>query len=129
MYGMLELVQGDCGTVVPPVVPNLVVTNPPWGGRISGGAGGEWEGEGEAEGEGGEQGGEGEAEDWAAGGDGGWDRGAGRSRSRDASPVLGDSPELERAWRSLDGFLYRSCPGGCRWRVEVWCCGLGHIEE
>ncbi|GFR42581.1 hypothetical protein Agub_g3508, partial [Astrephomene gubernaculifera] len=39
VYSMLELTHGDCGSVQPPAVPQLVVCNPPWGARLLGGSG------------------------------------------------------------------------------------------
>jgi hypothetical protein len=70
-----------------------VVTNPPWGARLDGATdtrrGGRWRGASQGE-----------------------------LRERDGEPLEGWGGEggeggdgMERAWRALDAFLYRSCPG------------------
>ncbi|GLC64428.1 hypothetical protein PLESTF_000164900 [Pleodorina starrii] len=134
VYNMLELSQGDCGSVTPAAVPNMVVCNPPWGARLDG----EHDSFGDeavdmygstARDDGSEYGGDGDAGDGDAGAhlgvvprDVASAAAAAAGRRNGARRVVGGggggsetTPEQEAflasAWRSLDGFLYRQCPG------------------
>ncbi|KAG2437835.1 hypothetical protein HXX76_005454 [Chlamydomonas incerta] len=115
VLGMLELSLGDCGQLELPQPPTHVVCNPPWGSRLDGsnnlsGSGGSssrsrvWS-EGRSDwGEGGEQ----EKEEAGAAGWGEEEEAGGGAA---AAPSEREEAFLAAAWKSLDGFLYRQCPG------------------
>ncbi|KXZ42082.1 hypothetical protein GPECTOR_209g410 [Gonium pectorale] len=112
---MIELTQGDCGALAPPVTPNLVVCNPPWGGRLAAEAGDERRRRGGAAlHDEGYEGQDRDDHDHDGGGDPGEER-EGGGGSGEGWGEEGGGPEteayLEAAWRSLDSFLYRHCPG------------------
>ncbi|KAG2449789.1 hypothetical protein HYH02_005313 [Chlamydomonas schloesseri] len=128
VYNMLELQLADCGTVELPEPPTHVVCNPPWGARLDGSSSGSSSSGGSSRasrvwsegrddwGEGGDE--EGEAAAAGAGEEefGGGAGGRGHSgRYERGGPVAQPSEReeafLAAAWKSLDGFLYRQCPG------------------
>ncbi|KAG2497373.1 hypothetical protein HYH03_004531 [Edaphochlamys debaryana] len=127
VVGAITLFQDDCRTFVPPATPTLVVTNPPWGQRLAGSdrdrdrefrdrdreyRDRDPDGPGRRGGRGG-------------GGGGAWDDGEGPwgeagAGEGDAAMGGGEGGEaaLEAAWRGLDSFLYRQCPGAQAWVVS-----------
>ncbi|PNW70495.1 hypothetical protein CHLRE_17g722250v5 [Chlamydomonas reinhardtii] len=127
VYNMLELSLADCGQVELPEPPTHVVCNPPWGSRLDGSSGSSSSSSGSSRsrrvwsegrddwGEGGD-GEEAEAEEEFGGSASGGSFRGRYERAGPAAAAVAPSPEgedafLAAAWKSLDGFLYRQCPG------------------
>ena len=135
VYNMLELSLADCGQVELPEPPTHVVCNPPWGSRLDGSSGSSSSSSGSSRsrrvwsegrddwGEGGD-GEEAEAEEEFGGSASGGSFRGRYERAGPAAAAVAPSPEgedafLAAAWKSLDGFLYRQCPGElCRGFTE-----------
>lgn len=103
MEAAVEYRLGDCGGwQLGGLRPSLVVTNPPWGLRLGGEAGGRGRG----------QGGGGRGED----GDGAWGGregagGGGEGRWESVAEEPSSKGELEGSWRALSDFLRQQCGG------------------
>ncbi|GLI59211.1 hypothetical protein VaNZ11_001050 [Volvox africanus] len=117
---MLELTLGDCGSVVPIATPHMVICNPPWGVRLDGnGYHYDSASPDDENGGGDDRHGNSSLEDSsrAAAFGGAYEASLTplTGRRGGSSPSETTTPEqeafLSTAWRSLDGFLYRQCPG------------------
>ncbi|GIL46246.1 hypothetical protein Vafri_3274 [Volvox africanus] len=131
---MLELTLGDCGSVVPTATPHMVICNPPWGVRLDGNGYHYDSASSDDENGGGDDrhgnsslknstraaafGGPYEPSltsltvrrGWQRAGGGGYGSDGGNGPS-ETTIMPEQEAFLSTAWRSLDGFLYRQCPG------------------